>query len=410
VPYLYIGNICVVKMVGKPSDETRIIRGVALERALRHPAMPKRQEDVRIALLTLGLEFKKSWEEGTTIKVDLAPDKIGSLREARLEMVKHNVDRIVKSGANVVVVKHGIDDLHAGLLAEHKIQAVHWIPDAGGIGRLAKASGGTPVAVLDDLRPEDLGRAEVAEEIRVPRFDTRRLEPEVKTPDGHTLPEEERMFVIDGCRDPKSVTILIRAEMESTLYESERALDSSIAACQALVRDPRIVGGAGALEAELAHRLNEFALTFEDKTQIVVMAYAEALEGLVEALAENAGIDPMDATLKMGAAHANGGRWMGIDLFGKRLGDAFEMGVVEPVRIKESAIKIASEAACQLIRIDRILAGYAGPTLMPGEIPPGASEGPDVLTDAKDLPDETIRAFRKSRYLKPYGSKTRLNL
>jgi chaperonin GroEL (HSP60 family) len=198
--------------------------------------------------------------------------------------------------------------------------------------------------------------------------------------------------------------------MESTLAESERALDASIAACQVLVREPRVVGGAGAIEAELAYRIRKFALKFEDRTQLVILAYAEALEGLIEALAGNAGIDPLDAKVKIGAAHAMGWKWMGIDLFQKRLRDAFQMGVVEPVRIKASAITIASEAACHLVRVDRILGGYRGAKLMPGELPPGASEGPNALTDAKDLPEETIKAFKKSKFMKPYGSKLELNL
>src|SRR3989442_2050155 len=112
----------------------------------------------------------------------------------------------------------------------------------------------------------------------------------------------------------------------------------------------------------------------------------------------------------MEAAHARGLKWTGIDVFARRLRDAFEMGVVEPLLIKDSAFMIASEAACQLVRVDRVLKGYAGATLIPGEIPPGASEGPRVLNDAKDLPEETVKAFRKSRFLKPYGSKLELNL
>jgi chaperonin GroEL (HSP60 family) len=298
------------------------------------------------------------------------------------------------------------------LLAEKNIQVVHRVPDSGGIGRLAKASGGTAVSTLDDLTPEDLGRAAVAEEIRAPRFDTKRLESEpVKSRDGHAVSEEDKLFVIDGCESPRSVTVFLRADVESMLDESERALDASIATCEAIVKEPRIVGGAGSVEAELARRMREFAYTFDDKTQVIVLWYAEALEGLVEALASNAGIDPIDAVLKIRAAHAGGGEiWTGIDLSKKRLSNAIEMGVVEPMLIKKSALKIATEAAIQIIKIDRILAGDSRPKLMPGEMPWGASEGPTVLTDAKDLPDETVKAFRKSRYLKPYGSKQELNL
>jgi len=261
---------------------------------------------------------------------------------------------------------------------------------------------------LDDLGEEALGRAGISEEVVIPRTDTRRNEKEVKA--GEPLPEQERMLVIDGCKDPKSVTVLIRGQVESGLGESERALDAALAACQALVRGPRVVGGAGSTEAELAHRVRRFALTFDDKTQLAINGYAEALDGLVEVLAANAGIDPLDAKLEMQAAHAGGQRWMGMDFDHRRLKDAFELGVVEPLLIKDSAITIASEAACHLVRIDRVLRGYWGATLIPGEIPPGASEGPNELSDAKDLPEETIKAFRKSRYLKPYGSKLKLNL
>jgi chaperonin GroEL (HSP60 family) len=401
-------DICVAKALGGSREQTRLVRGIVFLRGLRHPGMPKRTENPRIALLTCGLEFKKWWEEKTPLKVEISPGRIGAMKEARREMARRNVEMVAASGANLVVTSQRCDELHASMLAEMGIQAVHHVPDAGGIARLAKASGGTPVGSLDDLEEGDLGGAGVSEEVKIPRMDTRRLEKEVKS--GEPLPEEDEIFVIDGCKDPKSVTILIRGQLESGLNETERAVDSALSACQALVEKPRVVGGAGAVEAELAHRLRKFALTFDDKTQLAVLGYAEALDGLVETLARNAGLNPLDAKLEMRAAHAAGQRWAGIDVSRRRLGDSFEMGVVDPLLIKESAITIASEAACQLVNIDRVLKGYAGQTLMPGEIPPGASEGPDVLHDAKDLPDETIKAFRNSRYLKPYGSKLQLNV
>ena len=407
-PFMDMRDICVLKMIGGSSEETRLIRGIAFAQGLRHPSMPKRVENPKIALLTCPLEFKKFWEEKNNVKVQIAPGKINSLKEGRLSMVREHVDKITATGANLVVMSQGCDDLHASMLAERGVQVVHRVPDAGGIGRLAKASGGKAIGSIDDLGESDLGLAGFSEEVKVPRQDTRRTEREVKT--GHPLPEEERMVVIDGCKDPKSATILIRGQIESGLNETERALDAALSACQALVWAPRVVGGAGAIEAELAHRLKKYALRFDDKIQLAVLAYAEGLEGVVDALAANVGLDPIDVRLEMDAAHAKGHRWHGIDVRGRRLRDAFEMGVVEPLKIKSSAITIASEAACQLVRVDRVLRGWHGATLLPGEIPPGASEGPRELNSANDLPEETIKAFRKSRYLKPYGSKLQLNL
>jgi archaeal chaperonin len=407
-PYMDMRDICVLKMIGSTSDQTRLVRGIAFAQGFRHPSMPKRIENPKIALLTCSLEFKKFWEEKNTVKVEIAPGKISSLREERMKIVRQHVDKITATGANLVVMSQGCEELHASMLAERGVQVVHRVPDAGGIGRLAKACGGNAIGSLDDLKESDLGHAGFSEEVKVPRHDTRRLEREVKA--GEPLPEEERMVVIDGCKDPKSVTILIRGQIESGLNETERALDAALSACQALVAGPRVVGGAGAIEAELAHRLKRYALRFDDKIQLAVLAYAEALEGLVDVLAGNVGLDPIDVRLEMAAAHAKGHRWHGIDVRDKHLRDAFEMGVVEPLRVKSSAITIASEAACQLVRVDRVLKGWHGQTLLPGEIPPGASEGPYALNSAKDLPEETIKAFRKSRFLKPYGSKTQLNL
>jgi chaperonin GroEL (HSP60 family) len=407
-PAMDMRDICVLKVPGSSTTETKLLSGIAFVRGLRNPGMPKRIDDPKIALLTCPLEFKSAAEQNTPIRLEIGPGMIASVREERLRMVRRNVDKIVGSGANVVVTSKRIEELHASLMAEKGIQAVHHIPELGGVARLAKASGGKAVGLIDDLRNEDLGHAAFAEEVKIPRTDTRRLEKEVKT--GNPLPEEERMFVIDGCKDPKSMTILIRGQVESGLGETERAVFSALSACQALVWKPRVVGGAGSTEAELAHRVRRFALRFNDKMQLAIVAYAEALEGLVEVLAGNAGIDPLDAKLGMTSAHAAGHRWMGMDFANRRLGDAFEMGVVEPLTVKESAITIASESACQLVRIDRVLRGYHGQTLIPGEIPPGASEGPNKLEDANDLPEETIKAFRKSRFVKPYGSKLELNL
>jgi chaperonin GroEL (HSP60 family) len=374
-PIPQLGSICVLKKVGGSIHETRLVRGMVFDRPLLDPTMPRQIQNPRIAILKCGLEFRKWHEQPTPLKVQVKPGEMKKLLDTRWQMATDQVNHIVNAGANVVVTKHGCDPPQTALCAQHGIQVITRVADEGGVGRLAKATGGQAVTMLEELAPEHLGHAAEAKEVQW---------------------GDSKLFVIDGCRDPRAVTIVVRGAVESIVDESERALDSALAACSAIVKDPRVVGGAGAIEAELARHLRSFALTRSDTTQLAVLAVANALEELVAALAENSGFNPLDSVLAMRAAHNNGGRWLGLDLWNHGLQDAVQVGLIEPVLIKESVLKSAVETACQVVRIDKILAAFQALKYFPEEIPGPPDLGPRPVTQASDLPEETKKRMKQA--------------
>ena len=294
----------------------------------------------------------------------------------------------------MIVTSSRADDEQASLLAKNGIQMVTAVAGEGGVGRLAHATGGKVVSSLDHLTPNDLGYAEVAEEI------------------GHG---ESKLFVVEGCKDPRAVTILITGAVESILDESERAVHSALGAVADIAKDPRIVGGGGALEAELAYLVRKQAPKFPGKQQLAIWAFADALEGMMKLLAKNLGLDPIESAVKLRVAHSEGrGLWIGLSPHTREGFDTLKNGIIEPAIVREQALKSATALACQILRIDERLVADQRPKYMPGEIP-GIGDlhlGTKAMRPSfgpEDLPDATKKALKKGRFLRPPGSRFKPN-
>jgi chaperonin GroEL (HSP60 family) len=249
-------------------------------------------------------------------------------------MIKEMVDKIIATGANVVFCQKGIDDLAQHYLAKAGILAVRRVKKSD-MEKLAKATGAKIVTNVRDLTPEDLGYAEVVEERKV---------------------AGENMIFVEGCKNPKAVTILIRGGTEHVVDEVERALEDAIKVVKDIVEDGKIVAGGGAPEIELAIRLDEYAKEVGGKEQLAIEAFADALKVIPRTLAENAGLDPVDVLVKVTAAHKDKDATIGVDVFAGEPADMLERGVIEPLRVKKQAIKSASEAAIMILRIDDVIA------------------------------------------------------
>jgi chaperonin GroEL (HSP60 family) len=271
-------------------------------------------------------------------------------------MMKDMVDKIKASGANVVLCQKGIDDTAQHFLAKEGILAVRRIKKSD-IEKLAQATGGKIVTNLGDLKPEDLGKAGLVEERKI---------------------GEDKMVFIQECKDPKSVAILIRAGLERLVDEAERALNDSLSVVSDVVTKNKIVAGGGAVEIELAKRLRDYATKVGGREQLAIEAFADSLEIVPKTLAENAGQDPIDTMVELRSVHAKKeGLWMGVDIIKGGAKDMLKAGVLEPVRVKEQAIKSAAEAASMILRIDDVIAAAKPPPTpppKPGETPPPESE------------------------------------
>ncbi|MEM4481492.1 MAG: TCP-1/cpn60 chaperonin family protein, partial [Desulfurococcaceae archaeon] len=220
-------------------------------------------------------------------------------------------------------------------LAKKGILAVRRVKRSD-LEKLERASGGRIVSNIEDLKPEDLGYAELVEERKI---------------------GEDKMVFIEGCKNPRSVSILIRGGLERLVDEAERSLRDALSATADALKDGKVVGGGGAVEMEVAKHLRKYAVKVGGKEQLAIEAFARSVEGLVVSMLENAGLDTIDMIMKLRAAHEkDNGTWIGVDLSTGQLVNMLEQGVIEPISIVSTAVKGGTEAATIILRIDDVIA------------------------------------------------------
>ena len=347
--YADIDNIQLVKKEGKSLLDTELVRGIIVDKEVVHPGMPKQVKTAKIALLDAALEIEKT-EISAEIRIN-DPNQMKAFLDEENRMMKEMVEKIKASGANTVLCQKGIDDTTQHYLAKEGILAVRRIKKSD-MEKLGRATGGRIVTNLDDLKAGDLGKADLVEERKI---------------------GDDKMVFIEGCKDPKSVSVLIRAGLERLVDEAERALKDALSVVIDVVQTPKVVIGGGAIEAELSKRLKDYASKVGGREQLAIEAFAETLENIPKTLAENAGLDPIDIIVALRAAHdKKGGVNEGVDVFKGEVRDMKRQGVVEPLKVKEHAIRSATEAASMILRIDDVIAAAKPPPTPPpkgGEMP-----------------------------------------
>ncbi|WP_297519454.1 thermosome subunit beta [Thermococcus sp.] len=327
-----LDNIKFEKKEGGSVKDTQLIKGVVIDKEVVHPGMPKRVEGAKIALINEALEVKET-ETDAEIRIT-SPDQLQAFLEQEEKMLREMVDRIKEVGANVVFVQKGIDDLAQHYLAKYGIMAVRRVKKSD-MEKLAKATGAKIVTNVKDLTSEDLGEAELVEERKI---------------------AGENMIFVEGCRNPKAVTILIRGGTEHVVDEVERALEDALKVVKDVMEDGAILPAGGAPEIELSIRLDEYAKEVGGKEALAIEAFAEALRIIPKTLAENAGLDTVEMLVKVISEHKNKGVGIGIDVFAGEPADMLERGIIAPARVTKQAIKSASEAAIMILRIDDVIA------------------------------------------------------
>lgn len=344
-----LGNVEIQKKAGKSLTETSLVEGIVLDKEVVHPGMPKRIENAKIALIDVALEVKKT-EFSAKINID-RPDQMKAFMDEEENMMRGMVGKIVDSGANVVICQKGIDDLVQYFLAKKNILAVRRVKKSS-MEKLGKATGGRLITNLDDFSESDLGNAGLVEERRL---------------------EEDKWVFIEGCKNPKAVTMLVRGGTEKIVDEAERSIHDALSVIRDVVQKPKVVAGGGAPEMEVASRLKEWAGSLSGREQLVAFSFAEALEVIPTTLAENAGLDPIDILVELRSRHEKGEKWTGVDVPGGKVEDMAKLGIYEPLAVKEQIIKSASESASMILRIDDVIAAAKPPPTPP--TPPGEYEG-----------------------------------
>jgi thermosome len=328
-----LDNVQIIKKKGAGLVDSMLVYGVVLDKEVVHPAMPRRVENAKIALLDAPLEIEKP-EIDAEIRIS-DPLQMRKFLEEKENILKDMVEKITSVGANVVICQKGIDDVAQHYLAKKGIMAVRRVKRSD-MEKLERATGGRIVSNIEDLSEKDLGECALVEERKV---------------------GEDKMVFVEKCKNPRAVSIVLRAGLERLVDEAERSLRDALSAAADVFRLPKIVYGAGAFEMELAKYVRDYANKVGGKEGLAVEAFAKALEGIVETLIVNAGLDPVDMLMKLRAAHMKpDGTWAGIDVFTGNIVDAKQLGVIEPLLVKISALKAGTEAATLILRIDDVIA------------------------------------------------------
>ena len=343
-----VEDIKVEKKVGGSVEASELIEGMVIDKERVHTNMPKKVHDARILLLNEALEIKK-----TEVKAEISiksPDQLQSFLDQEEQMLQDMVNKVIGSGANVVFVEKGIDDIAQHYLAKAGVYAVRRVKKSD-MEKLARATGAKILTGLKEISESDLGKADIVEEKKI---------------------GEEAMTYVTGCDNPKAVSIILRGGTEHVVDEAERALHDALRVVGVAIEDETLVAGGGSPEVELALRLREYSATLIGREQLAVAKFAEALEIIPRTLAENAGLDPIDMLVEMRSQHEKGNNTAGLNVFTGKVIDMWKEGVVEPLRVKTQAISSATEAATMILRIDDVLSSKSAPA---GGMPPGGMGG-----------------------------------
>jgi thermosome len=336
-----IDNIKIEKKAGGSIEDTKLIQGIVLDKEVVHGAMPKRIEEAKIALLNAALEIEKP-EMSAEIRIS-EPQQMHMFLEEENRMLKSMVDKVSASGANVLLCQKGIDDLAQHYLAKEGILAVRRVKESD-MNNLAKATGGRVLSNIDELSADDLGYAKLVEERKV---------------------ETDKWVFVEGCKNPKALSILIRGGSQRVVDEAERSVHDAIMAVKDVVEYPYVTVGAGAPEVYISQKVREWSASLSGRSQLAVERFADSVEEIAIALAENAGMDPLDTQTQLRAKAALAKPKYGVDVINGKVTDMAAKDVYEPLKVKEQIISAATEVSSMILRIDDVISvsksGQSGP-------------------------------------------------
>jgi archaeal chaperonin len=343
-----VDSIKVEKKAGGSVEDTKLIQGIVLDKEVVHGGMPKRIEDAKIALLNAALEIEKT-EMSAEIRIS-DPQQMHMFLEEENRMLKSMVDKVSASGANVLLCQKGIDDLAQHYLAKEGILAVRRVKESD-MNNLAKATDGRVLSNIDELSAADLGYAKLVEERRV---------------------ETDKWVFVEGCKNPKAVSILVRGGSQRVVDEAERSVHDAIMTVKDVVEYPYITVGAGAAEVYISQKVREWSASLSGRSQLAVERFADSVEEIAIALAENAGMDPLDTQTQLRAKAARAKPKYGVDVINGKVADMAAKDIYEPLKVKEQVISAATEVSSMILRIDDVIAASKSKESAP---PPGGGMG-----------------------------------
>ena len=347
-----LDDIKVEKKAGGSIKDTKLIKGIVLDKEVVHGGMPKRIENAKIALINSALEIEKT-EFDAKLNIS-SPEQMKRFLDEENVMLKSMVNKVTSAGANVVICQKGIDDIAQHYLAKAGVLTVRRVKESD-MTKLSRATDARVINNLDDMTSKDLGNADLVEERKV---------------------ESDKWVFIEGCQNPKAVTILIRGGSQRVVDEADRSVHDALMVTKDVLERPLIVAGGGSPEAYVSNKLKEWTTTLTGREQLAAEKFAEALETIPITLAENAGMDTIDTMTELRSKQSKGSTWAGIDVRSSQITDMSELDIVEPLSVKEQIIKSATEVASMILRIDDVIASSkSGGGGGMGGMPPGGMGG-----------------------------------
>jgi len=339
-------NVLIKKQAGDTMDDAELVRGVVIDKKRISEDMPRKVRDAKIALVASPMEIKKTQVKS---KIHISSSEMVSAFSAQeREALKKFADKVIESGANVLLCQKGLADAVAFYLAKGGVLAVEDVPEKD-MKFAARALNAQIANKVDELSLDMLGRAELVEQL-----------------------DDGEFVKISGCENPKTVTILLRGSTEYLLDELERAVVDGTRVVMDAMEDGKLVVGGGAVETEILMKVRDYADNVGGRVQLAIEAYANAFEVIPVTLAENSGYNPVDKLVDLKNAHARKQKHAGLNVYNEKIIDMLKEGVVEPQRSKRQAIQSATEAAIMLIRVDDMMVTREGgaPGGMPAGMPP----------------------------------------
>ncbi|AKB85528.1 thermosome subunit alpha [Methanococcoides methylutens] len=323
-------SILITQDPGQSITETELLEGIVINKARLHSAMPEAVENAKIVLISADIMVQKT-KNKSTFQINSA-DQLTDFLKKEEEDFHKLLDKIIDTGANVVVGTKNIDQNAADYFQKKGIFAIRRINDDN-VKSISRATGAHIVKNINDVSEKDLGYAGLVEQIGA--FDL-----------GKTY--------FKDCQGAKTVTLLLRGSTEHVTDNLERTIDDALQVIKNGIEDEKIVAGGGAAEIEVAQGLRAFASTIGGREQLAISAFAEAIESIPKEIAVNAGMDGIDTILSLRAKHGEI-KNAGLDVYTGEISDALEKGIVDPLRVKKQAIKSASEVANMVLRVDDML-------------------------------------------------------
>ncbi len=327
-----VADVKIVKAPGKSLKDSELIKGVYIQKEKVNTMMPAVIKNAKIAVIRRKLDVKKT-EFDAQIRIT-SPTEIERFLQQEEKILLDYLKVFKDLGVNMIVNSSDISDKFGAFLAREGIAAIKNVGESD-YKSILKAVDAKLVDDLTSLSDDDLGFAE-------------KVLFEKLGDDEYTL--------ITGCKNPKSVSILLKGGLDKILSTAEVSLHDVLCVIAKIMDKKAVVAGGGAIYIELAKRIRIYANEISGKEQLAVNAFALALEEIPKTLIRNAGLEEIEQLTELRAAHkTDADKWIGIDTITNTIGDNFKKGIIEPAELLNHIIKSGSELANLILRIDRII-------------------------------------------------------